>query len=64
MTYDIWIDDVLTASHATLGDAIAAAQDAQGGLVTVEWEAGGIRYTLTVRDGAETPMRLDEEAVQ
>jgi len=64
MTYDIWIDEVLIGSSATLGDAIATAQEADGDFVTVEWEAGKVRYTLLVKDGEETPMALTEEPVQ
>jgi len=61
MSYDLWVDEVLTGTFATLGDAIAAADEATGGYITVEWISGETRNILLCRDGVDRPMTLTEE---
>jgi len=62
MSYDLWVDEVLGGTFATLGDAIAAADiEAPGSYITVEWITGETRNILLCRDGADRPMLLTEE---
>jgi len=61
MSYDLWVDEVLGGTFGTLGDAIAAADEATGSHITVEWVTGETRNILTCRDGVDRPMLLTEE---
>ena len=59
MNYRLWIDDVAT-DYTTLGDAIAAADDAGDGVV--EWTTGATLNRLVCWEAGERVMRLEEEA--
>jgi len=63
MSYDLWVDEVLGGTFATLGDAIAAADEATGSQITVEWITGETLNILTCRNGVDRPMLLTEEPV-